>query len=288
MGLEMEATWDVFICHASEDKERFVRPFAGALRRLGAKVWYDEFALSIGDSLSREIDRGISGARFGIVVVSQAFVRKPWPEHELRGLVTRNVEEDFRILPIWIGVTKEEVRKLSPSLSDKLAIDMRKEDVLEAALTVLRTIRRDLYEAHPRGQLERVASGEAISELQDELEVMRSQLSEYQCPYCQSELVEMTYIEYDERSSGQVESFECGYSRGGWRTRPCPEDPEFPKLTDYELVVTREEGRGEAFLCFARPRTDMARAVNLAVGIGRTATEAKDSVRAQYHRLSRN
>ncbi len=283
----MRATHDVFICHASEDKERFVQPFAETLRRLGVKVWYDDFALSVGDSVSQEIDRGIAGARYGIVVVSQALLCKPWPEHELRGLVTRDVEEDFRILPIWIGVTKAEVRRFSPSLSDKLAIDMGKSDVLEGALTVLRTIRPDLYEAHPRGQLERLASGEALNDLQSQVETLRAQLSHYQCPYCQSELVELTYIEYDEKNSGEVETYECGYSTGGWQTRPCPTDSRFPKLTDYDLEVTLEEGRPEIVLCYARPRTEIARAVHLSVGFGSTVEEAEDSVIAQYKRLSR-
>jgi TIR domain len=84
----MTREYDVFICHASEDKEGFVRPLADALRRLGVSVWYDEFALEIGDSISRQIDKGIAGARFGIVVISRSFIGRPWPEHELRGLVT--------------------------------------------------------------------------------------------------------------------------------------------------------------------------------------------------------
>jgi len=44
--------WDAFISHATEDKDRFVRPLAHALTTLGAKVWYDEFSLKLGDSLS--------------------------------------------------------------------------------------------------------------------------------------------------------------------------------------------------------------------------------------------
>ena len=56
---------DVFICHASVDKTGFVRPFAEALRRLGVTVWYDEFSLEIGDSVSEQIDKGIAAAKFG-------------------------------------------------------------------------------------------------------------------------------------------------------------------------------------------------------------------------------
>jgi TIR domain len=161
---------DVFICHASDDKEGFVRPLAGALRSLGVLVWYDEFSLGIGDSISREIDKGIAGARFGIVVISRAFLGRQWPEHELRGLVNRDIEEDLKILPIWHGVSKEEVRKFSPSLSDKFAIDTRTVDAQEAAIRILRMVRPDLYKQHPRAELERLASGDAVTELQSEID----------------------------------------------------------------------------------------------------------------------
>ena len=114
--------WDVFISHASEDKETFVRPLAEALRSLGVTVWYDEFSLKVGDSLSRSIDKGIAGSRYGLVVVSPAFIDKPWPEHELRGLVTREIDEGKVILPIWHGVDRRSVLKFSPSLADKVAI----------------------------------------------------------------------------------------------------------------------------------------------------------------------
>ena len=100
----MTESWDAFICHASEDKKGFVQPLAEGLRRLGVKVWYDDFTLRVGDSLSKAIDRGISQSRFGVVVISKAFIGKAWRDHELRGLVNRDIEEDFKILPIWHGV----------------------------------------------------------------------------------------------------------------------------------------------------------------------------------------
>lgn len=161
--------WDVFISHASEDQEGFVKPLAEALRRMGVSVWYSDFSLEVGDSLSRSIDQGIAKSRFGIVVISLPFIGKAWPEHELQGLVSRDVEEDYRILPIWHGVTKKEVRSFSPSLSDKVAIDTRRDDAQEAAIKLLRVVRRDIYDAHPRSEIEKFASGEAIQELQSEL-----------------------------------------------------------------------------------------------------------------------
>lgn len=114
-------TFDVFISHASEDKDEVVRPLATALRAAGLSVWYDEFELRIGDSLRRKIDRGVGSSRFGVVVLSDSFFGKGWPEYELDGLVTKSVSGDQVILPIWHNVTKKQVIGYSASLADKLA-----------------------------------------------------------------------------------------------------------------------------------------------------------------------
>lgn len=117
------ANHDFFISHASEDKDGFVRELADALRLRGARVWYDEFTLKIGDSLRRNIDRGLAGSRFGVVVLSEHFFRKEWPNKELDGLVALEVQGRTRILPIWHKVSKDEVAHYSPTLADKVALN---------------------------------------------------------------------------------------------------------------------------------------------------------------------
>jgi hypothetical protein len=47
---------DVFISHASEDKADVARPLADLLVDRALDVWYDEFTLTVGDSLRRSID----------------------------------------------------------------------------------------------------------------------------------------------------------------------------------------------------------------------------------------
>ena len=110
---------DVFICHASEDKDAFVRPLAEALRSHHVEVWYDEFALDVGDSLREAIDRGLAASRYGIVVLSPSFFCKRWPKRELNGLVAREMAEDHgMILPVWHHVDRDEVVAFSPPLAD--------------------------------------------------------------------------------------------------------------------------------------------------------------------------
>jgi len=85
------AEFDVFISHASEDKDDFVRPLANELLNRGIRVWYDESTLKWGDSLRRKIDQGLARSRYGIVILSSAFFVKNWPQYELDGLVAREM-----------------------------------------------------------------------------------------------------------------------------------------------------------------------------------------------------
>lgn len=130
--------YDVFISHASEDKDEIVRPLASALRDTGLEVWYDEFELRIGSSLRRNIDMGLANSRFGVVVLSQAFFAKGYTNYELDGLVTREVASGGRqiILPLWHRVTKDDVMSYSPSLADKLALRTSDHTVAEIAAQI--------------------------------------------------------------------------------------------------------------------------------------------------------
>jgi hypothetical protein len=133
--------YDVFISHASEDKDGVVRPLAHALRDAGLSVWYDEFELKIGDSLRRKIDAGLAGSRFGVVVLSRSFFAKGWPNYELDGLVTRAVSGEQVILPIWHEITKQELIGYSPSLADKLARSTATHTIDEIAAEIAEVIR---------------------------------------------------------------------------------------------------------------------------------------------------
>lgn len=116
-------TWDVFLSHASEDKNDVAIPLRDALTALGVTVWLDKSEMRIGSSLRRRIDEGIRSSRFGIAVLSTAFFKKGWTNQELDGLVTKSIAGDHQsLLPIWHGVTHDDVRQFSPTLADRVAL----------------------------------------------------------------------------------------------------------------------------------------------------------------------
>lgn len=118
----MDFEWDVFISHASEDKELIVAPLVRQLRNLGVRVWYDRDAMKLGDSLRQAIDSGLSKSRFGVVVLSKAFFAKQWPQSELNGLLALEGAGPKRILPIWCGLNAAEIAQYSPLLADRLSM----------------------------------------------------------------------------------------------------------------------------------------------------------------------
>lgn len=132
--------WDVFISHASEDKEKIARPLAIALNSRGVSVWYDEFSLKLGDSLRQAIEAGLSRSRFGVVILSRHFFEKHWPLQELNGLATREVNGHKVILPIWHNLGFDEVRTYSPILADRLAV-RTKEGINQVVGKILEVIK---------------------------------------------------------------------------------------------------------------------------------------------------
>jgi hypothetical protein len=133
--------YDVFISHATEDKDAVVRDLAHALRDLGVEVWYDEFALRIGDNLRRKIDAGLGSSRFGVVVLSPRFFAKNWSQYELDGLVVREMSGERQIiLPIWHDVSREEVETQSPSLAGRLALRTSENTIEEIAAQIAEVV----------------------------------------------------------------------------------------------------------------------------------------------------
>ena len=115
--------YDVFISHASEDKESFVRGLAAQLTLLGLRVWFDEWTLRLGDSLRRKIDEGLRASSYGVVVVSPSFFKKNWPQAELDALFAIEMSGKKVILPVRHGLTHQQLVAHSPTLAGLLGTD---------------------------------------------------------------------------------------------------------------------------------------------------------------------
>ena len=174
MGEISNKKWDVFISHASEDKEDFVRPLAEKLQKCGVKVWYDEFELKMGDSLSDSINRGLQESKYGIIVLSQAFFEKEWTNYELKSLLMRQMNRERVILPIWHNISKDFIREKNLYLSDIIALssEMGWNELVDK---ILEKVRPDIINSHLMLKM-----GEELHKQSKELPTMKIPVSELQ------------------------------------------------------------------------------------------------------------
>jgi len=86
-------------------------------------------------------DHGLSNSKYGIVVLSKHFFPKEWPQRELDGLVSRETANKKILLPIWHNISVDEVRKYSPTLADRIAVNSEK-GIEYVVSELLRAIKR--------------------------------------------------------------------------------------------------------------------------------------------------
>lgn len=101
----------VFVSHASEDKDRFVLPFAERLRERGLDAWVDRWEMLPGDSLVKRIfEEGLENAQAVVVVLSAASVGKAWVSEELDAAVVKRINTGSRLIPVVLdGLSAQEV-----------------------------------------------------------------------------------------------------------------------------------------------------------------------------------
>jgi len=116
----MENMRDVFLCHASEDKESVVRPLFQALENAEISCWYDEAEIRWGHSITQTVNQGLGISRYAIVVLSRAFLSKNWPQRELNAVLNLEASTgEVRVLPLVVGDAHDEVFSAYPLLNDK-------------------------------------------------------------------------------------------------------------------------------------------------------------------------
>ncbi|MFC4310072.1 toll/interleukin-1 receptor domain-containing protein [Steroidobacter flavus] len=144
-----------FICHDSRDKDRVARPIARGLAALDCPVWYDEFSLHVGDRLRESIESGLQQVNKCILIISPRFLRNEgWSKAEFESIFARElVERKDIFLPVWVGVTPQQVFEYSPALVNRVGVSWNRgvdEVVRQLRLAVKRTVRNRLRRSGAR------------------------------------------------------------------------------------------------------------------------------------------
>ena len=102
--------YDVFISHASEDKETIARPIFEACEKLGLKAFLDEAHIAWGASFTEKINVALGSARTVLTIVSPASVAKDWPVLEVNTALALEVSGEKTVVPLIVG--KPDLSKL--------------------------------------------------------------------------------------------------------------------------------------------------------------------------------
>jgi hypothetical protein len=119
-----------FVSHDSRDKDEIARPLAEGLMKMGFPVWFDEYSLKPGDRLRESIEKGMKECKKCILILTKNFLSNSgWTATEFNTIFTREIiEEKPLVVPVWFGVSKQEVFDYSPSLLNVLGAHWKPED----------------------------------------------------------------------------------------------------------------------------------------------------------------
>jgi small GTP-binding protein len=88
-------THDVFLSHSSKDKA-VVRTIAERLRADGLRVWFDDWELKPGDSISTKIEQGLEQSRVLVLCLSANAFASDWAQLESRTFRFRDPLNKYR------------------------------------------------------------------------------------------------------------------------------------------------------------------------------------------------
>ncbi|EME01864.1 hypothetical protein B381_01649 [Stutzerimonas stutzeri NF13] len=132
--------YDVFLCHASEDKDAIVKPLYEELIGLGLNVFLDSEEIGWGDSLIDVINKALHKSKHVIAVMTENSVEKKWPQKEINAVLSNEIKHGKnKLLPLIHG-DAEEILGQNFLMSDKLYKEWKgnPREIAQAVLALLK------------------------------------------------------------------------------------------------------------------------------------------------------
>jgi hypothetical protein len=90
----------VFICYSSKDRD-FAQKLAKDLTTYGIMVWYDEYEIKVGDSITEKISKALQECDYLCIILSPDSVNSEWVKRELSvALLDELDHKRVKVLPI--------------------------------------------------------------------------------------------------------------------------------------------------------------------------------------------
>jgi hypothetical protein len=89
---------NVFISHRGADTDAAER-LAVEIKRAGHSIWFDEWQISVGDSIVARIEQGLQGSHYLVLCYSSSGM-SPWMDREWMSALARQLSShDVKVLP---------------------------------------------------------------------------------------------------------------------------------------------------------------------------------------------
>ena len=134
--------WDIFLCHAWDDRKGVAQELYDQLKAQGVSVWFSEKNILLGTSFLREIDKGLAKSRVGIVLVTPDFLKRVEKEgvadKELAVLLARDL-----LIPIIHNTTYDALLDVSPLLASRNGLDTAEESMTDVVAKLAELVKVD-------------------------------------------------------------------------------------------------------------------------------------------------
>jgi TIR domain len=114
---------DVFLCHASGDKQHYARPLAKALATRGVSCWTDEAEIEIGESIIDAVNTGLRLSHFILVIITEESLSRRWPQRELNAALHKEMTSGRTVVLPILAIPPERWVEEYPLLADKLFLN---------------------------------------------------------------------------------------------------------------------------------------------------------------------
>jgi hypothetical protein len=114
---------------------------------------------------------------------------------------------------------------------------------------------------------------EKIEKLEQRIEEIEADRSQFHCPYCDAEISQIAGEDFpDDHCYVTYEMFACGYATAdGFEQSPCPYGANYPKVDEFEF---RSSEQGNVWVCHGVAKTARARKVISPMGSGNSKEAA--------------
>lgn len=106
----MNSLQRVFICFAAEDRYSIAEPIAYHLKNYGIEIWYDRYALLLGDNrINKNLDEGVAQCRYAVAILSQFTEQSICAMEELSIIKERKSNNEVTVFPILYELSPNKI-----------------------------------------------------------------------------------------------------------------------------------------------------------------------------------